>query len=150
MKKTPDLDNNELEKKKILSALHNDLFQKMLISLSTYNLIQKEALRFLKKGYKSYTKRNVFNLPGMELTPEEILILQLGCEQFRNNMGLTNIQPFAGLGISGLFRLMKIFYYLPVGQEIYSTEAGFNMDKITFKHTFGQPDIVLYNQVKCS
>jgi len=150
MMKRPDLSIFEVEKKKILSLLHNDLFQKMLIILSTYNLIRKDALRFLKTGHKPFTRRNALKLPILELSPDEIFILKSRCEQFKNNKGLTRENSVDGLGNDGLFCIMRMFNFLPIDQQIKSKVEGYNIIKITFKHQFGRPNIVLYNKVKCS
>lgn len=56
-------------------------------------------------------------------------------------------QPFEGLGIGGLFMLMKMFYFHQIEQEIFQFEEGFNIDRITFESGLDGTMIDLFNKV---
>ncbi len=117
------------------------------LSLSAHVTLRKYALRFLTGGPGVYSKIKPFYRFGAGMTPEVFKILMSGCEQIRNKKGLSMEQPFEGLGIGGLFMLMKMFYFHQIEQEIFQFEEGFNIDRITFESGLDGTMIDLFNKV---
>ena len=148
MKKNQNQNISEVRKVRYLSLCHDNLVKQLHITLSTWALLEKDALRLLKSGYKFFTIGDVYKLQGVELTPDEIVKLQSLYAQIRNNMGSTYGRPFDGLDNDVLFRLMSMFNYHPVEFEVETIEEGVNIYRIMFKHRFARPVIKLYNKVK--
>ncbi len=119
------------------------------MELFTYGYIEQKAIRYLEVGYIAYSKTDAFHQPGEELTPDVVEMLVSGCEQIKSQKGLTPEQPLESLGIGGLYRLMKMFHFKFVRQEIYQIGKDFIIDKILFEHqvTGEKQQIELFNKV---
>jgi hypothetical protein len=120
------------------------------MDIFSYAYIEYKANRFLEIGYKAYTKTDAFSQPGEELTSEVVAMLTSGCEQIRDQKGLSKEQPFEGLGIGGFYQLMRMFHFKPIQQEIGQIGKDFIIDKILFEHQVAGEiqRVELFNKVK--
>ena len=114
----------------------------------SYGYIESKALKFLEVGYQEYTKNDAFKQPGTKLSPGIIQMLTSGCEQIRDNKGLTSENPFEGMDIGGFYRLMQMFHFVPLQQKAEFRDDCI-IDKITFEHQElgARWRIVLFNKV---
>lgn len=119
------------------------------MDIFSYAYIEYKAIRFLEVGYKAYSIDDAFHQPGEELTSEVVAMLISGCEQIRDQRGLTMEQPFEGLGIGGFYQLMRMFHFKPVRQEISLISKDCIIDRIIFEHqvTGEKQRIELFNKV---
>ena len=121
------------------------------MSLSSYAYIEQKAIRFLKAGYKVYSKGDAFEVPGKKLSPEVILMLISGCQEVLGKKGLSGNNPFEELGIGQFYQLMRMFHFVPLRQEAQIKPGeDFIIYKITFEHrvTGDWLRIELFNKVK--
>lgn len=75
------------------------------------------------------------------------MLIDDGCKQILEGIGLTPEKPFQNIGISGFNRLFEIFHYEVIKVETAITPKGY-LDKMTLKH-FISDDIIIeyYNMV---
>ncbi|HOX78471.1 MAG TPA: hypothetical protein PLW31_10590 [Bacteroidales bacterium] len=119
------------------------------MDIFSYAYIEYKAIRFLEVGYKIYSKEDAFHQPGEELTPETDAMLTSGCEQIRDQKGLTMEQPIEKLSIGEFYQLMRMFHFKPIRQEISLIGRDFIIDRIIFEHliTGEKQRIELFNKV---
>ncbi|GEM_PF-7057492 len=112
--------------------------------------VQEKAERFLKVGFREYIRDDPLNVISDELPPALITKLTLGCSQIIDHKGLTRKNPLECLGNIGLTKLLRMFHFDALQQEIILIEEDFILNKIICNHIFmGEShELSLFNKIR--
>jgi hypothetical protein len=110
--------------------------------------IHEKARLFELLGKDKYRKIDFFNQPDISLSDEEIEIIHLGCQQVKQGKGLTAVQPFENLDVSGFHALMRLFHFKPISRVskiVTVNQSRGVLDQITFKHLMDDSEVAYFN-----
>jgi hypothetical protein len=137
---------------KNLNNLMNSMsVEKQKIAMdNSFPYIYTKADLYLKMGTEVYRKQDFFNQPDLNLTIEELGIIENGCKQILAGKGILKEDPFIGLGIRGFRILFNLFHYNPTGHKAKSLTIDGKkgmLDEMNLEHMMKMEEIKYYNWV---
>ena len=115
---------------------------------SGYEYIRTKAIRFLEVGADKYREKDALKRPSVTLSKKELELLMSGCRQVAEYKGLTEETAFEEFGVAGFYRLIELFHYTVIGQEVSRKGRQWLLDKMQVEHIMTGQKMVLYNKVK--
>ena len=123
--------------------------EKELMEKFRFGYIFFKAQLFLKIGPDKYRKDDAFQQPPIDFNSEDIEVLNDGCRQILNGVGLIPEKAFTNLDVSGFSALFRMFHFSSTSRE---TKYGFILngkkgvlDQITFQHLMDGSVVTYYN-----
>jgi len=122
--------------------------EEQLIAENFYEYIRTKAKKFIDVKFIKYREKDAFNKPDGNMTKEMLIQYIMGCKQVIEYKGMTPETAFEGLGIPGFYRLMELFHYEVVKQQIARIEPGIGiLDEMHMEHVVTGQKMKLYNLV---
>jgi hypothetical protein len=134
------------EKKKIFLTYTKEELD--YLDKNNFFYVQAKAEIILTRGVLTYLKKDFFQA-SLNVSSEDIPIIELGCTQILNGAGMFEKQPIQHLGVSGINLLMQIFHFQPKSRK---TKYGFRynntkgaLDRLEFHHIVDKRRIIILN-----
>lgn len=111
--------------------------------------VRYKAFVYLAIGPDAYRKGDYFNLPPESWSADLLDAIRRGCQQLLDWRGFAPDRPLEGLGIGPFYRLLELFHFERVSQELLDGGGpGQILDRMRMRHVVKGEEIVLYNLVK--
>lgn len=140
-------------------SMHDDLnklyetFDDKLIEIADKNrfpYIYAKASIYLKAGPAIYRKDDFYKMPDISWDSSVIELITAGCQQVLRGKGLTEENPFTGLGIEGFYKLFATFHFESKGRTTKRKKIDGKthfIDIIDFEHVVEHTVITYCNMV---
>jgi hypothetical protein len=112
--------------------------EEKLADLNRFAYIFTKAWLYLKLGPTRYSNDDAFNQPSSDTEEEVLQMLDKGCRQVIEGVGLTSENPFTGLNVVGFSALFELFHFKKVKRKckhglVLNNKRG-ALDCIIFQH----------------
>jgi hypothetical protein len=123
--------------------------EKNIIDTNRFVYVYTKAWLYIKHGPDKYREDDAFDQPPIDYTKDELKILENGCRQLLEGVGMTCIKPFTGLNVMGFNDLFRLFHFENVQRKckhgfVFNDKRG-ALDCITFQHIVDGSQVVYYN-----
>ena len=112
-----------------------------------YGYVEAKAQVYLGTSPSRYREQDFYSMPSVDWDPETLELIRAGFQQYLDGRGRSKEDPFDGLGIHGMNRMMETVHYRSSRQAVVDQDATTFTDRIEFKHVVTGTTISLFNRV---
>ncbi len=113
-----------------------------------YVYMRTKAVQYLRVGPAIYRRQDYFHMPPGTWDQPILDLVAGGFRQIVEWRGLSEEDPFTGLGIDGFYAMMDVLHFELESQALVSMKPrGHILDQMVMRHRMDPSLIVLYNMV---